>query len=120
MRIYNFLYYFLIGLIFLVLSKFVFGFYYLSKNVTKTEPTAVVQYEKLILKPRLQMNGNKFEYITALKGFMESDSSYIFENVISNGYYGNISAGKLVIKDNENVLEFTENPKLNIYVDLVD
>ena len=119
MRTYSLIYRVLIGIAFLILFNFVFDFYYLSRSAVKIKSKANTECSKVIIKPRLQINDDNFEYTKATKGFKNPNFSYVFENVDSDGYYGNINAGKLTIKEEENILEFTDNPQFNIYVDLL-
>ena len=75
-----------------------------------------IKYNKTILDPRIQIEDNGFEYIKADKGYLNEDD-YVFENVNMSGDFGNITAGRLDIKNNKNILEFTINPNFTIYID---
>lgn len=119
MRAYNYIHYLLLIIIFAILLKFSFDFYHSNKVVSEVTLNDNVKHSKFIMQPRLQINSNKFKYLKASKGFIDADSNYVFENVESYGFYGNINAGKLVISENENVFEFTINPNFTINIDSI-
>lgn len=79
-----------------------------------------IEENRFILKPRIQIeNEGKFEYIESDKGFLK-DNEYLFNNIKMSGYFGDISAGKLEIKDNKNILKFTINPNFTIYLNNIE
>ncbi len=75
-----------------------------------------VEYNRFVLNPRVQIENDGFEYIQADRGYLNEDS-YVFENVSMSGDFGDITSGRLDVKDNKNILEFTINPDFTIYID---
>lgn len=117
LKIYSYIYYILILLTFLFIVKFISDFYSNNTNKRK-EKNDVTEYKNIILKPKLQFDNGGFQFIEAESG-QESNQEYTFNNVKTYGDFGKASAGKLEVKDNQNILEFTENPKFTIYTNKV-
>ena len=84
------------------------------------EDKNIVKNNDFIENPRVQLeNDEKFEYIESKNGFL-NDESYIFNDIKMKGYFGDIEAGKLEIKDNKNILEFTIKPNFTIYLNNIE
>lgn len=113
-RNYYFLYCTFALLLLLVFAKFTYDFYLMNSKITSSIKFRVVQQDKLVLNPRVQIEDDGFTYIEANKGYYEDDV-YVFEDVKMKGKFGNITSGKLEIKDDKNILEFTDKPKFIIY-----
>ena len=75
-----------------------------------------VHVDKIIIKPRVQSYENGFIYMESDDGYLNYNN-YVFNNVKIEGYFGTITAGKLKIKNNKNIFEFTKKPKFTINID---
>ncbi|MDD2840065.1 MAG: hypothetical protein PHY80_02960 [Rickettsiales bacterium] len=117
LKIYNYFHYILIVLIFACITKFVLDFYNKNKDVIKSSNN-IVEYQNIILEPRLQFNDKGFQFVEAEQG-IENNQNYTYTNVKTYGDFGEASAGQLEITDNQNVLTFTENPSFTIYTNKI-
>jgi len=117
LKLYNYLHYILIVLIFICITKFVLDFFNKNKSAVNNTNN-IVEYQNIILKPKLQFNEKGFQFVEAEKG-LENNGNYTFTHVKTYGDLGKGSAGKLEIIDNQNILIFTENPEFTIYTNKV-
>ncbi len=115
LKIYYIFYRFLILIIFLLGIKFIYDFSLMNHSVDISN-NSDIKYDKFVLNPRVQIEDDGFDYIQADRGYLNEDN-YVFENVNMSGDFGDITSGRLDIKDNKNILEFTINPKFIIYID---
>ena len=46
--------------------------------------------------------------------------SYLFNDIKMHGYFGDVKAGQLEIKDDKNILEFTIEPNFTIYLNNIE
>lgn len=115
LKIYYIFYRFLILVIFLLGVKFIYDFSLMNHDISIIGD-GDVEYNRFVLNPRVQIENDGFEYIQADRGYLNEDS-YVFENVSMSGDFGDITSGRLDVKDNKNILEFTINPDFTIYID---
>ena len=115
LKIYYIFYRFLILIIFLLGIKFIYDFSLMNHSVDISN-NSDIKYDKFVLNPRVRIEDDGFDYIQADRGYLNEDN-YVFENVNMSGDFGDITSGRLDIKDNKNILEFTINPKFIIYID---
>ena len=115
LKIYYIFYRFLILIIFLLGVKFIYDFSLMNHDISIIGD-GDVEYNRFVLNPRVQIENDGFEYIQADRGYLNEDS-YVFENVSMSGDFGDITSGRLDVKDNKNILEFTINPDFTIYID---
>ena len=115
LKIYYIFYRFLILVIFLLGVKFVYDFSLMNHDINIAGDSDI-EYDRFVLNPRVQIENDGFEYIQADRSYLNEDS-YVFENVSMSGDFGNITSGRLDVKDNKNILEFTINPDFTIYID---
>lgn len=119
-KCFYFVYVLLIIITILIIIKFLFDFYKMTVETNIIEDKNIVKNNDFIAKPRVQLeNDGKFEYIESKNGFL-NDESYIFNDIKMKGYFGDIEAGKLEIKDNKNILEFTIKPNFTIYLNNIE
>lgn len=104
-----------------ILIKFIVDFCQLNIETSfNNNDTYIINDDRFIVKPRIQLeDGEKFEYIESENGFLQEDG-YLFNNINMNGYFGNVKAGKLEIKDNKNIFEFTIQPNFTIYLNNIE
>ncbi len=112
------LYLLLILMVIALIAKFIIDFYSMAKDIDASNNTKV-EFNKFIINPRLQSYEENFTYIEADRGYLNYDN-YIFENVVMHGSFGTIKSGKLDVKDNKNIFEFTIDPDFTIYIDNID
>lgn len=115
LKIYYIFYRLLILIVFLLTIKFIYDFSLMNNDIIIASKKDV-EYNRFLLNPRVQVENDGFEYIEADKGYL-NENGYIFENVKMSGDFGDITSGKLDVKDNKNLLEFTINPDFTIYID---
>lgn len=118
LKLYKYLHYILILLLFLCIARLISDFYNKNKNLTK-KSNNTIEYQNIISEPKLQFNDKGFQFIEAKQG-IEDNQNYIFTNVETYGDFGKGSAGRLEITDNQNVLKFSENPEFTIYTKRVN
>ena len=109
------IYYCLIFFILVILLKFIFDFCVMNTESQKTNKAIIHEYNKYLIKPRIQIESNGFEYIKANQGYFDG-KNYIFENVIMEGDFGDATAGKLIINEAKTNFKFTIKPKFIIYL----
>lgn len=115
-KCFYFVYVLLIIITILIIIKFLFDFYKMTVETNIIEDKNIVKNNDFIENPRVQLESDgKFEYIESRNGLL-NDESYIFNDIKMTGYFGDIEAGKLEIKDNKNILEFTIKPNFTIYL----
>jgi hypothetical protein len=124
MKFYKILCNFLYFSLFLIIAKFGYDYHILNKKNEIKKITENYKYKKEIDNPRIQVDGDNFGYVVATRGFVENENKaneyYIFENVDLQGDLLKIKADKLEIKNNRNIFEFTEYPKVKIYLDKLE
>ena len=115
-KCFYFVYVLLIIITILIIIKFLFDFYKMTVETNIIEDKYIVDSENFIEKPRVQLeNDGKFEYIQSRNGFL-NEEEYIFNDIEMKGYFGDVKAGKLEIKDDKNIFEFTVQPNFTIYL----
>lgn len=122
LKISYFAFFVFIVIILAILLKFVFDFYFINKSV-KIEKGENNQKSnsKIIVNPRVQINQDGLNYITAETGYLDYDNDkYNFEKVEMTSNFGYITSGKLEIRNNKKFFEFTENPNFTIYLKNVE
>lgn len=117
LKIYNYLRYILVVIISLCILKFIFDFYDKNKTISKNSDKNI-KYQNVISEPKLQFNEKGFQFVEAEQG-VENSGKYVFTDVKTHGDFGDGSAGKLEVIDNQNILIFTENPEFTIYTNKV-
>lgn len=120
-KIFYIVYLVLIIITSLIVVKFVIDFYKLSIETIVAENNKYLDDEnKFIVRPRVQLeNDGKFEYIESKNGFLKEDG-YLFNDIKMHGYFGDVKAGQLEIKDDKNILEFTIEPNFTIYLNNIE
>lgn len=119
-KCFYFVYVLLIIITILIIIKFLFDFYKMTVETSIVEDKNIIKNNDFIAKPRVQLeNDGKFEYIESKNGFL-NDETYIFNDIKMTGYFGDIEAGKLEIKDDKNIFEFTIKPNFTIYLNNIE
>lgn len=119
LRLFNFFYYILIISFLFILYKFGHDFYIANKYFSRVFETNDESEVNKIIKPRFQLERAKgdFEFMEADYMKKLENNNLFFENIKMRSNFGNMKAGKLDIVDENNHLIFSDNPKLEIFVD---
>jgi hypothetical protein len=96
-----------------VFLKYCYDFYILNRIVKHTSDSVI--NDKIILKPRLQLERERFDYARAERGIILDDGKYQLYNVDIMSDVGIGRSDMLVVDDKQEILDFTGNAKFTIY-----